>query len=102
MKRSGIAVGCSALLGFVIMLHSYGYFSSGVTFIQIPEGFRGLAQRVRSVDARCDLAGLNELIQNNQVLIVRNRNIRASLLAHDMVSCQRREKESPHRPDGKR
>ena len=65
------------------MFHSYDYFSSGVTFIKIPEGLRGLAQRVRSVDDRCDLAGLNELIQNNQVRMVRNRNIRSSLLAYE-------------------
>ena len=32
-----IAVGCSALLGLVIMFHSYDYFSSGVSFFIVPE-----------------------------------------------------------------
>ena len=81
LKRSEIAVGCSALLGFVIMSLSYDYISSGVIFFQIPVGLRGLAQRVRSVDDRCDLVGFNELFQNNQVLMVRRRHERASLLA---------------------
>ena len=81
MKRSGIAVSCKGSLCCVIMLDSYDYFSSGVIFFQIPEGLRGLAQRVRSVDDRCDLVGFNELFQNNQVLMVRRRHERASLLA---------------------
>jgi len=65
------------------MFHRYDYFSSGVTFIQIPEGLRGLVQRVRPVDDRCDSAGFNELLQINQILIVRNRNKWTPLLAHE-------------------
>ena len=42
-------------LSFGILLHSYDYLSLGVIFFQIPEGLRGIAQRVRSVDDRCDL-----------------------------------------------
>ncbi len=36
MKRSGIAVGCSAFLGFVIMFQSYYYNSLFVSFFDIP------------------------------------------------------------------
>ena len=71
------------------MFHSYDYFSPGVTCIQIPEGLRSLAQRVRSVDDRCDLSRFNELPQNNQVLMVRYRNKRASLLAHERWQYER-------------
>ena len=67
----------------VISFHRYYYFSSGVTFIQIPEGFSGLAQRVCCVDDRSDLAGFDELLQNNQVLVVRNRKIGTSLPVHE-------------------
>jgi len=42
MKRSGIAVGCSALLGFVIMFQSYDYFSFGVSFFKIPDSLSSL------------------------------------------------------------
>ncbi len=33
-------------LSFVIMFHSYDYFSSGVSFSKITDSLRGLAQRV--------------------------------------------------------
>src|SRR5208337_5088477 len=36
------AVGCSALLGFVVMIHSDDHFSSGVSFSKIPKSFSGL------------------------------------------------------------
>ncbi len=42
MRRSGIAVGCSALSGFVVMFHSYDYFSSGVSFFKIPDSISNL------------------------------------------------------------
>jgi hypothetical protein len=51
-------------LGFDVMFHNDDYFSSGVTFSQIPEGVRGIAQWVHPVDDQCDLAGFNELLQS--------------------------------------
>ena len=65
------------------MFHNYDDFSPGVAFLQIPECLTDFAQRVRSVDYRCDLAGLNELLQNDKVLVFRDRNIRVPLLAQE-------------------
>ena len=64
---------------------SYGDedFSSSMSLFQIPDGLRGLAQRVGPVDDRRDLAGLDELLEDEQVLLVLRRNERAQLLAHE-------------------
>ena len=48
-------------LSVVVMFDSYNYFSSSVTFFQIPEGLRGLAQRVCSVDDRLHPTGIDKL-----------------------------------------
>jgi hypothetical protein len=48
---------------------------------QVAHGLRGLAQWVRSVDDWTQLAGFKQLLQNNQVLVVRSRMERALLLA---------------------
>ena len=39
-----------------------------MSLFQIPDGLGNLAQRVRPVDDRRDLAGLDELLQELQVL----------------------------------
>ena len=71
------------LLGSII-IHSYDYFSPGVTFIQIPEGLTGLAQRVRSVDDRRDLAGLEELPEDgDRFFLGGRRHARTSQLLHE-------------------
>jgi hypothetical protein len=41
--EGGSAVGCKAL-GFATMFHPYYYFSSGVSFFQIPDSLRDIAQ----------------------------------------------------------
>jgi hypothetical protein len=65
------------------MFHSYDYFSLSVSFSEIIDSLRGFAQRVRSVDDRCQLSGFNELLKINQILIRRKRNRRVTLLAHE-------------------
>jgi len=50
--------------------HGDDDFSSGVSLFQITDGLGDLAQRVRSVDDRCDLSGFKKLFQNNQILLV--------------------------------
>jgi hypothetical protein len=49
-------------LGFAS--HGDDNFSSSVSFFQITDGLGDLAQRVRPVDDRCDLAGFDELPQD--------------------------------------
>ena len=46
----------NALLRFVVMFQSYCYFSSSVSFLQIPESFRDLTQAVAPIDDRCYLS----------------------------------------------
>jgi len=77
------AGGCSALLGFVVMLQSYDYFSSSVPFFQIPDGLRDLTQLVTLVDDRCYLSGLHDLVHDDQVLFARFRQKQDELLAHE-------------------
>ena len=54
----------------------------GVSFLQIPDGLRYLNQPVATVNDRCDLSRLNEVVQDNQVLLIRRRNERDHPLAH--------------------
>lgn len=58
-------------------------FASGVSLSDITESLGGLAQRVRSVDDRCYLPGFDQFFEDEQVLMFRRRNKRASLLAHE-------------------
>ena len=60
----------SALLSFVVMFQSDHYFSSSMSFFQIPDSIRDLAQPVTPIDDRCYLSGVDELPQNGQVLFV--------------------------------
>ena len=53
MKRSGIAVGCSSLLDFVVMFHGYDYISLFVSFFDIPVGFGNLFQRLSMIGFFC-------------------------------------------------
>src|SRR6266516_6704116 len=62
--------------------HGDDDLASGVTFLDVPDGRRGLAQRVRPVDGGCDLSGLDEIPEDPQVHGVLRRNERAQLLAH--------------------
>lgn len=49
--------------------HGDDSLSLGVSLFQMTDGLGDLAQRVRSVDDRCDLSGFNELLQNKKVLL---------------------------------
>ena len=76
-------VGCSALLCLLGIFQSYYYFSSGVSFFQIPDSLRDLTQRVRSVDDRGDFARFKEPLQNDQVSFAACRQKRGQRLAHE-------------------
>ena len=76
------AGGRSALLGFVVRLQSYDYFSSSVPFFQIPDSLRDFTQPVTLVDDQCYLSGLHELVHDDQVLFPRFRQKHNQVLAH--------------------
>src|ERR687890_1579893 len=57
------------LLGF--SSHGDEDFSFCVSPFQIPDGFGDLGERVGTVDDRCDLPGFDELLEDEQVLVVR-------------------------------
>src|SRR5215208_1802789 len=63
--------------------HGEDDFPSSVPFCQIPYGLRSLGERVGPVDDRCELAGFDELLEQDQVLAVLPRNERAQLLVHE-------------------
>ena len=73
----------SALLRSVIMFQRYCYFSSSVSFLQIPESFRDLTQAEAPVDDRCNLSRCHKLAHDGQILFVRSRNEEDQLLAHE-------------------
>jgi len=55
----------SALLGFVIMSHSYDYISLFVPFFDIPVSLGSLFQRIASINDRFYLPRLNQLFEEN-------------------------------------
>ena len=55
--------------------------AASMPLFQVPEGLGDLAQRVRPVDDRLDLAGLDELLQELQVIPSWLHEKRAELLA---------------------
>jgi len=55
----------------VMVRTSHGF--SGAILFHIPEGVSDLAQRVRPVDDRRDLAGPDEFLQEVQILLARPR-----------------------------
>src|SRR3989304_941564 len=59
------------------------YFSSSMSFSQIPDSLRNLTQCVTPVNHRCYLFGFNELFQDNQVLFVGYRYKKNQALAHE-------------------
>jgi hypothetical protein len=72
-----------ALLGFVVTIQGYYYFSSSVSFFQIPESLRDLTQAVTPVDNRCYFSGRHEIAHDGQILFVQFRNKCDELLAHE-------------------
>src|SRR6266849_1836606 len=63
---------------------SYGDddFAPGATFLDVPDGRRGLAERVGLVDGGCDLPGLDEIPEDSQVSGVLRSDEPAEFLAH--------------------
>ena len=59
------------------------HFSASVTLSDITDSLGCLAKRVPPVDHGCDLAGFNELLQNDQVIFLRQRKKRARYLANE-------------------
>lgn len=66
-----------------VMFHSYYYFSSSVSFFQVPDSLRDLTQRVAPVDDWCYFSCLHEIAQDGQVLFVRVRQKKSHVLAHE-------------------
>ena len=58
------------------MFHRYHYFSSGVSFLQMPDGVRNIAQRIGPVDDRRYFTGFKELSHDHQVIFVQMRQKR--------------------------
>src|SRR5665811_2339658 len=65
------------------VLHDDDDLASSVTLVQIPKGLSGLSQWIRSVDDSSDPSGLDQLLESDQVVLVRCRDERAFLLAHE-------------------
>src|SRR5208283_2040353 len=63
------------------LFQSYYYFSSGVSFFQIPDSLRHFTQSVALVDDRYYLTGLHEIVHDGQVPFVRSREQRDQILA---------------------
>src|SRR5215218_8382048 len=63
--------------------HGEDDFPSSVPFCQIPYGLRSLGERVGPVDDRCELAGFDELLEQDKVLAVLSCDERPQLLAHE-------------------
>src|SRR5450759_3951204 len=75
-----------ALIGLrlsLTVLHDDDDLASSVPLVCIPKGLSGLSQRIRSVDDRSDSSGLEQLLESDQVVLVRCRDERAFLLAHE-------------------
>lgn len=65
------------------MPDSYDNLPSGVPFFNIAYSLESLAQRVCSVDDRCDLPTFKKFFQHNQILIVPRCNKETQLLTHE-------------------
>src|SRR5882724_8027859 len=71
------------LTSLLALFHSNYYFSSSVSFFQIPHCLRGLAQLVSPVDDGGHLPRLHEVAQQLQILFVRFRTIPDELLTDE-------------------
>ena len=81
--RGEEAVECRALSGFAAVLHRYHYFSSGVPFLQVPDGASDVAQWVAPVDDRNHFSGFEELPHDDQVVLAQMRQEREQPMAHE-------------------
>src|SRR5919202_2757554 len=87
--------------------HGDDDFPLSVPFFQIPDGLWGLGEWVGPVDDRFELASLDELLKENQVLAVLPCDERAQLLLHEpgqyrrpqLAICASEPPPSPFAPD---
>ena len=73
MKRSGKAVGGSALSGFVVIFHSDDYIPLLVPCFDIPVSLGHLVQRIAPIDDRFDLSRLDKLADEGKILCLSAR-----------------------------
>jgi len=73
----------SALLSFLVLFQAYYYFSASVSFCHISDSLEDFTQPVTLVDDGRYLSGRHELAHDGQVLLVRSRQKRDQLLAHE-------------------
>ena len=66
--------------------------SPSASLVEIPDGVRDLAQRIRSVDDRDDFAGVDEVRQEPQILRLRRGDDHAQPLAHERGHHERAER----------
>jgi hypothetical protein len=59
-----------AKVSFIVIFQCDRYLSSCVSFFQISDSIRDLAQPVTPVDDRCYFSGLDEFSKNGQILFV--------------------------------
>src|SRR5205823_12010328 len=97
-RRITLADHFNTRFSFIELFHSYNYFSSRVTFFEIPHRLRGLAQLVSSVDDGCHLPRLHEVAQQLQILFVQFRNIPDELLADEPRQKTRSERPNDTSP----
>ena len=65
--------------------------ASCVAFAYVQDGCRHFAQRIRTLDGRCDLSGLDEISDNPEILGVLRRSEHAQRLAHEWRQQNRSE-----------
>src|SRR5215210_6860485 len=65
--------------------HADDDLASSVSLSHMADRLGGFAQRVRPVDDRCDLAGLDELLEDYQVLELRRHEKWPQCVAHEPV-----------------
>src|ERR1700720_1617612 len=82
-RRITLADHFNTRFSFTELLHGNYYFSSRVSFFEIPHRFRGVAQLVSPVDDGGHLPRLHEVAQQLQILFVQFRNIRDELLTDE-------------------
>ena len=73
-------------------LQGHDDFSSGMTRFDVPQSLWGLAQRIRAVDDRRQLADFNEFLRHGQVVVIRHGEIPALALADKRRQQQRLDK----------
>lgn len=65
------------------VLQADDHFSPSVSALDVAEGRTGLVQQVLPVADRCEPPGFDKFLQNDQVLMIRDRKILAQVLAHE-------------------